>query len=81
MGVVSCGIGGLVVGHVGRRLLLGRSPRQCAMPPHNGNFLMRALPKDAALRRLFKSKKSFFPNFVVVPFLFKKKLCPLAKKR
>ncbi len=28
MGVVSCGIGGLVVAHVGRRLLLGRSPRQ-----------------------------------------------------
>ncbi len=38
MGVVSCGIGGLVVAHVGRRLLLGRSGRQCAMPPHNGNL-------------------------------------------
>ena len=38
MGVVSCGIGGLVVAHVGRRLLFGRSPRQCAMPRHNGNF-------------------------------------------
>ncbi len=29
---------GLVVAHVGRRLLLGRSSRQCAMPPHNGIF-------------------------------------------
>ena len=39
MGVVSYGgIGGLVVAHVGRRLLFGRSPRQCAMPRHNGNF-------------------------------------------
>ncbi len=36
MGIVSCGIGGLVVAHVGRRLLFGRSPRQCAMPRHNG---------------------------------------------
>jgi hypothetical protein len=32
-------IGGLVVAHVGRRLLLVRTPRQCAMPRHNGNFL------------------------------------------
>jgi hypothetical protein len=29
--MVSYGIGGLVVAHVGRRLLFGRSPRQCAM--------------------------------------------------
>ena len=37
MGVVS--IGGLVVAHVGRRLLLSRTPRQCAMPRHNGKNL------------------------------------------
>ena len=30
MGVVNCGIVSLVVTHVGRRLLLGRSSRQCA---------------------------------------------------
>ncbi len=35
--MVSCGTGGLVVAHVGRRLLLGRAPRQCAMPRHNGD--------------------------------------------
>ena len=39
MGLVSYGVGGLVVAHVGRRLLFGRLPRQCAMPRHNGNFL------------------------------------------
>ncbi len=32
MGVVGCGSGGLVVAHVGRRLLLASTPRQCAMP-------------------------------------------------
>ncbi len=30
--MVSCGSGGLVVAHVGRRLLLASTPRQCAMP-------------------------------------------------
>jgi hypothetical protein len=33
--MISYGIGGLVVAHVGRRLLFGTSPRQCAMPRHN----------------------------------------------
>ena len=37
MSVIS--IGGLVVALVCRRLLLGRTPRQCAMPRHNGSFL------------------------------------------
>ena len=41
MGVVSFGIGGLLVTHVGRRLLLGRTPRQCAMPRH------KAIPRSA----------------------------------
>ena len=36
MSVVS--IDGLVVAHVGRRLLLGRTPRQCVMTRHNGRF-------------------------------------------
>ena len=35
--VVSCDIGGLLVTHVGRRLLLGLAGRRDnAMPPHNG---------------------------------------------
>jgi hypothetical protein len=38
VGLISYGIGGLVVVHVGRRLLFGRSPRRCAMPRHNGNL-------------------------------------------
>jgi hypothetical protein len=38
VGLVSYGLGDLVVAHVGRRLLFGRSPRQCAMPRHNGNL-------------------------------------------
>jgi hypothetical protein len=40
VGVVICGIGGLVVAHVGRRLLFGKSPRQFAMPRHNGNSIL-----------------------------------------
>ena len=36
--MVSYGNGGLVVAHVGRRLLLGKTPRRCAMPRHNGKF-------------------------------------------
>jgi hypothetical protein len=47
VGVVSCGIGGLVVAHVGRRLLLGRTPRQCAMPRHNGNSSLRWSPTES----------------------------------
>ena len=53
MGVVSCGIGGLVVAHVGRRLLLGRSPRQCAMPRHNGKSCLLFLINKAGLKVLF----------------------------
>jgi hypothetical protein len=39
VGVVRCGIGGLVVAHVGRRLLLDRTPRQFVVPWHNINVV------------------------------------------
>jgi len=38
-------IGGLVVAHVGWRLLLSRTPRQCAMPRHNGNHSVPSGPE------------------------------------
>ena len=53
MGVVSCCIGGLVVAHVGRRLLLGRTPRQCAMSHHNDNSSLRWSPTESnSMRRV-----------------------------
>ena len=38
--MVTCGSGawGLVVTHVGRRMLLDRTPRQCSMPRHTRGF-------------------------------------------
>jgi hypothetical protein len=42
-------IGGLVVAHVSWRLLLSRTPRQCAMPRHNGNFSCALLPTYIAV--------------------------------
>jgi hypothetical protein len=61
VGVVS--IGGLVVAHVSWRLLLSRTPRQCAMPRHNGNFLCstkereKKEEKDGFLKKKEKKRK------------------------
>ncbi len=59
MGVVSCGIGGLVVAHVCRRLLFGRSSRQCVILRHNGNCYK--IVTDSKIHELF-----FPPHFFEV---------------
>ena len=66
-------IGGLVVAHVGRRLLLGRTPRQCAMPHHHGNLTLQVYLKTFAPQKFTKIKgRGFLLIFTPLPFFFLK---------
>ena len=58
--MVSCGNDGLVVVHVGRRLLVGMMPRQFAMPRHHNNVPCLAEKTSKCVSK----KRRFFEDFV-----------------